>query len=175
MIRSAVLAIMVTLFSASATGKSLVVYFSHDDAVGEVASYISGRTSSVAFRIEPKDAYPTDAMLLEKRQAMEVGEDLRPELAADRSDAADFDALILVVPLWRDTVPQAVATFLSSHDFSGRRIAPVVVSRDASRGQTVERVEELCPNVDVTDCLPLVVSDGWKIQVDAWLSQVDAL
>lgn len=129
----ALLAFATLCFSASA--KSLVVYFSvpestktsgltrneenslvvvNGKALGNVqyvAFLIAEETGADIFRLEPKDAYPTDHTELLNRAAREQRQNARPEIRGKIADFENYDTVFVGYPIWNADLPPVLYSF----------------------------------------------------------------
>ena len=162
----ALLGFAVMCFSASA--KSLVVYFSvpestktsgltrneenslvvvNGKALGNVqyvASLIAEETGADIFRLEPKDAYPTDHTALLNRTAREQRSNARPEIRGKISDFESYGTVFVGYPIWNADLPPVLYSFFDAYDLDGKKIVPFTVhggSGLAGTSRTIARLE----------------------------------
>jgi len=56
---------------------------------------------------------------------------------------AQYDVVFVGFPIWWGREPSVVDTFLTSYDFSGKRIVPFCTSGGSGIGKTAERIQGL--------------------------------
>ena len=56
---------------------------------------------------------------------------------------AQYDVVFVGFPIWWGREPSVVDTFLTSYDFSGKRIVPFCTSGGSGIGKTAERIQQL--------------------------------
>lgn len=134
----------------NANAKSLVVYFSvpetdnpnnmtrdEDNSTivvdGKVlgnteylATLISEKTKSDLFRLEPKNAYPTNHQELLQRAQDEMENDERPELK-ENIDLTNYEVIYIGYPIWNADLPPVIHTFLENNDFQIKQLFHFVV------------------------------------------------
>lgn len=106
------------------SGKSIVVYFSGAEDIQVLAEYIGEETSAVVFSVLTEDFSHIDSM-------------------------DDYDVIYLGYPIWWDTLPMPVASFLEEYDFAGKTIIPFASHEDSGLGLGVSMIKELCPDAEV--------------------------
>lgn len=73
----------------------------------------------------------------------------RPRNAAThlRKPSADgYDEIFVGYPLWWDTAPREVRTWLESHDFTGKTITTFATSSSSTRGALGEQLHDSAPD-----------------------------
>ena len=121
------------------TGKKvLVVYFSRTGEQYSVGNITEGNTAIIAkmiaeqtkadlFEVKLKnDTYPTAYKALTEVALSEKKANARPEFADDVENFADYDVVFIGSPNWWSDMPMALYTFIESHDWSGKTVAPFV-------------------------------------------------
>lgn len=121
------------------TGKKvLVVYFSRTGEQYSVGNITEGNTAIIAkmiaeqtkadlFEVKLKnDTYPVAYKALTEVALSEKKANARPEIADDVENFADYDVVFIGTPNWWADMPMALYTFIESHDWSGKTVAPFV-------------------------------------------------
>ena len=121
------------------TGKKvLVVYFSRTGEQYSVGNITEGNTAIIAkmiaeqtkadlFEVKLKnDTYPTAYKALTEVALAEKKANARPEIADDVENFTDYDVVFIGTPNWWADMPMALYTFIESHDWSGKTVAPFV-------------------------------------------------
>ena len=121
------------------TGKKvLVVYFSRTGEQYSVGNITEGNTAIIAkmiaeqtkadlFEVKLKnDTYPTAYKALTEVALSEKKANARPEIADDVENFADYDVVFIGTPNWWADMPMALYTFIESHDWRGKTVAPFV-------------------------------------------------
>lgn len=118
--------------------KILVVYFSKTGEQYSVGNITEGNTAIIAkmiaeqtkadlFEVKLKnDTYPVAYKALTEVALSEKKANARPEIADDVENFADYDVVFIGTPNWWADMPMALYTFIESHDWSGKTVAPFV-------------------------------------------------
>ncbi len=142
--------------------KILVAYFSHKGQnysngrivelkqgnTAVVADMIAGFTKADQFEIRSTKEYPSEYKACTEEALAELKANLRPELVKD-IDLSTYDVIFLGYPNWWGTMPMPVWTFLTGHDFSGKRIFPFCTHEGSGLGKSETDLSELAAGAEV--------------------------
>ena len=138
----------------SATGKTLVVYFSATGNTESAANYIAQATGGDLFELEPAEPY-TDEDLNYNNDDSRVSrehedESLRDvELVADTVENwDDYDTVFIGYPIWWGIAAWPVDSFVEANDFTGKTVIPFATSGSSDLGQSGELLAELAGTGD---------------------------
>lgn len=138
----------------SATGKTLVVYFSATGNTESAANYIAQATDGDLFELEPAEPY-TDEDLSYNNDDSRVSrehedESLRDvELVADTVENWDeYDTVFIGYPIWWGIAAWPVDSFVKANDFTGKTVIPFATSASSDLGQSGELLAELAGTGD---------------------------
>lgn len=157
------------------TGKKMVVvYFSHSGNTRQIANQIKDATGADLFEIQPQKAYPSDYKACVDQAKKEINAGFKPVLKTDLKEIAQYDVIFVGSPCWWSTIAPPVATFLSSHDLSGKTIVPFITHEGSRMGRTATDIKKLCPQSTVLDGLPI---NGKAVKtaqndVQTWLRRI---
>lgn len=132
--------------------KVLVAYFSCTGTTKAKAQAIADKLGCDIMAITPAEAY-TEADLdwrdEASRSTIEMkDETARPALAASDTAVADYDVVLLGFPIWWDTCPRAVNSFLESQDFKGKTVIPFATSGGSTIDNSVKNLKAQYPDID---------------------------
>lgn len=139
-----------------------------------VASLISEKTNSNLFRLEPKDAYPTNHQQLLARARAEMQNDARPELK-EEINISDYDTIFIGYPIWNADLPPVINTFLENGDFSGKTIVPFCTHGGSGLSGTLQAIKNKLNGANViTNGFNIYRSDMEEApnRVDIWLKEL---
>lgn len=125
------------------------------------------------FVITPTETYPEDAKEFEIATKAEKELKTRPELTAKHSGMKYVKDILLISPNWYDSVPAAVFSFLDGYDFTGKRVVPVITTKQPAEIVRKE-IRDFLPNtwvlpgVDVLDS----ESDNAEKQIEEAVAQL---
>lgn len=128
-----------------------IVYFSHNDGIKEAAEAIAEHTGYKLIEITPENPYPDDEALLEQRRKTEFEEGQRPVLVYGDESVSDCDIVILGFPVWENTMPMAVWTFIEDHDMYGKAVIPFCAPGENGFGTALYDLTALCRLDVLTD------------------------
>ncbi len=128
-------------------GKKLVAYFSVSGVTAKVAREIAEVENADCFEIRPEAPYTRadlDYTSRQSRSSLEMSDlNCRPAVSGCVENMAEYDVIFVGFPIWWSREPSVVDTFLTSYDFSGKRIVPFCTSGGSGIGKTCERIQEL--------------------------------
>ena len=120
--------------------KTLVAVFSASGITKRVGEEIARLADADFYEILPKEIYTSadlDWMNKKSRSSVEMNDpSARPEIADSGLDMAAYDTVIVGFPIWWGVAPRIIETFLESHDFSGKKIAPFCTSGGSGVGRS---------------------------------------
>ena len=139
-----------------------------------VANLISEKTNSDLFRLEPKDAYPTDHQQLLARARKEMQNNERPALKKE-IDISTYDTIFIGYPIWNADLPPIINTFLENNDFSGKTVVPFCTHGGSGLSGTPQTIKTVLKEAKV-------ITNGFEIyrlnmeeasnEVDTWLKEL---
>lgn len=106
--------------------KVYIVYFTHEtDSMEDVAEYIAGKTEAKLHKVETVAEYPAEERELVKVAQQEYNDNIRPALKNAPTDMIDYDIVFLCFPIWNNTMPMALWTFLEDYDMRDKAVVPI--------------------------------------------------
>ena len=159
----------------SATGESVVIYFSATGNTERVAGYIQEITGSDIIEIIPADEY-TNADLNysddDCRANQEQNDDsARPEIA-NEIDVDSYDTIYLGFPIWWGDVPKIILTFLDTYDLSGKTLIPFCTSGGSGISTSMNTLRNYNQNINWIDGEQFS-SGAAKSAVESWINSLD--
>lgn len=164
--------------SAAKTKKALVVYYSWGGNTRGVAKEIQRQTSFDTVELALVTPYSTNYNTVlneaQRDQRSQARPRLRNDIAADKW--AEYDTILIGYPNWWASIPMPIATFLESHDFSGKRILPFCSHGGGRFGQSLTAIAKLAPRAHIAEGLSVHYSGGASLpkDVEAWLRKTGA-
>ena len=183
--------------SGTATGKTLVVYFSHqvpyevDGVTGAsyapvdtgyassteyFATYIQKQTGADLFRITFVEGhYPATYEPLAEAAKQEHDNHVLPKLMSHIDNMDDYSTIIIGYPIWWYDMPMPVYSFFEEYDLSRKRIAVFTTHLGSGLSGTIPMVKRLEPEADVVEegfsCNGNQVT-GKEEEVNGWLKKM---
>ena len=129
--------------------KILVAYFSASGVTAKAAANLAKAVMADLYEIKPAVPY-TSADLnwndKKSRSSVEMSDKShRPELADHAAPISEHDTILLGFPIWWDTAPTIIQTFLESYDFAGKTIILFATSGGSGLGRTASELSHSCP------------------------------
>ena len=106
--------------------RTLVAYFSRSGNTRVVAGLIHRARSTDLFEIRPARPYPEDYPETVAQARKETDSGYEPPLAAKVTAMADYDTVFLGFPIWGETAPPVIRSFLTAHDLAGKTLIPFI-------------------------------------------------
>jgi flavodoxin len=127
--RTVMTALAAVSVAGRASGKKsnmLVAYFSRSGNTRVVAGLIQRALAVDLFEIRPAASYPDDYLETVAKATRERDSGFEPPLAAKVSNIAQYDTVYLGFPIWGETAPPIIRSFLKAHDLSGKTLIPFI-------------------------------------------------
>lgn len=155
----------------------LVAYFSRSGNTRVVAGLIHRALQTDLFEIRPAAAYPEDYLetVEQARQERDRGDE--PALAAKVATIAEYDTLYLGFPIWGETTPPIIRSFLKAHDLSGKTVIPFVTHGGYGLGNSESVLASHAPNARLRPGFSMQADQERQTmnRVTSWLTGIDAL
>jgi flavodoxin len=164
-------------FSALAqdwTGKRiLVAYLSRSGNTRVVAKSISLALRADLFEIRTAEPYPEDYFEMVAQAERERQSGFEPPLAQLVADIASYDTVFLGSPIWGQTAPSVLRSFLSLHDLSGKTLIPFITHGGYGLGSSLEVIRAHAPNTNLVEGLTMEADQERRTveTVTAWLGR----
>lgn len=154
--KSTILLVLIFMSIAmQAQSKILIVYYSWSGNTRNMAEQIKRYTNADILEIVPTVAYPTDYNACVDQAKKEINSKFMPPLKVIQTKVESYDTIIIGSPNWWGTIAPPVATFLSSCNFSGKKILPFITHGGSRMGRSVEDIKRLCPTATILNGLPV--------------------
>lgn len=141
----------------------------------KLARWIQDVTGGDLFSITVKYKYSCYWDECLDRAAEEKARRKRPELENRVPDIDDYDVIFLGFPTWWYTIPMSIATFVETHDLSGKTVIPFVSHGTSGIAGTVRDLKRLLPRTASVERHIGVYrseTDGAKRDVESWLREL---
>jgi flavodoxin len=159
----------------SAGARVLVAYFTRTGNTRVIAGQIRRALRADLFEIESGDPYPEDYQETVAQAVRERDSGYRPRLKAGVPDIGSYQVVFLGFPVWGETAPPVIRSFLSQHDLSGKTLVPFITHGGYGQGRSMKVVREHAPRASVLN--PFVMEADQErrtlTQVSRWLGGVD--
>ena len=120
-----------------------------------MAAVIAELTGGDLFELRTVTPYPEDYASMLRVAQEEIDIDARPELAAHVENMADYDVVFIGYPIWHGRMPQAIYTFMESHDLTGKTVIPFNTHEGSGQSGTQRVIEAALPGSSVLQGLAI--------------------
>lgn len=138
--------------------KVLVAYFSRSGNTKVVAGLLQRAQQADLFEIRPANAYPEDYLQTVEQGRQERDTGFEPTLAVHVPDMANYEVVFLGFPIWGETAPPAIRSFLSTHDLAGKVVVPFITHGGYGPGSSYQVLARHAPKA--------VLYKGFEMQAD---------
>jgi len=136
----------------------LVAYFTRSGNTRVVAGLIHRALDAELFEIRPATPYPDDYLQTVEQASQEKKRGFEPPLAATVPDIAKYERVFLGFPIWGETVPAVIRSFLTAHDLSGKTLVPFITHGGFGLGDSHEVLRQQAPRARL--------QQGFSMQAD---------
>ncbi|MPM00981.1 hypothetical protein SDC9_47218 [bioreactor metagenome] len=154
--------------------KSLIAYFTHSGNTRKIAGCIHNEMGGAIFDIEPETPYPNsyNAVVAQAKKEIQAGH--KPALKANTDDIDPYDIIFIGSPNWWHTMAPPVATFLSSHDWSGKTVVPFCTHGGGGQENVLRDIARLCPQAAILGGFEVYGggSGDTQAKISAWLRRI---
>lgn len=123
------------------------------------ANFIRQATGGELYRIETAQMYTEDFDELREVNHEEARKGYLPELKESDLDLSGYDRVFVGYPVWASNTPQAVVSFLTQYDLSGKTVIPFCTHDGYGAGSSYRTVTEACPGANVLDGIAIEAGD----------------
>jgi flavodoxin len=109
-----------------APSKILVAYFTRSGNTRVIAGTLSRDLDADLFEIRTARPYPDDYEETVEQARKERDSGVEPPLLDKVRNIRDYDTVYLGFPIWGETAPSAIRSFLRTHDLSGKTLRPFI-------------------------------------------------
>lgn len=106
--------------------KTLVAYVTRSGNTRVIAETLHRELGADLFEIRPAQPYPEDYEAHVAQATRERDSGFEPPLAAKVDNIADYEEVFLGFPIWGETTPPTIRSFLKTHDVRGKTIRPFI-------------------------------------------------
>ena len=133
----------------------LIAYFSATGNTKAVAQQLTELTGGTMHEIKPEQPY-TDADLdwrnKQSRSSVEMkNKTSRPSITGKLKDMKDYNVVYVGFPIWWNTCPTIVNTFMEAYDFKGKSVIPFATSGGSDIKKACEDLKAAYPEINWKD------------------------
>ena len=106
--------------------KTLIAYLTRSGNTRVIAETLHRALNADLFEIGPARPYPEDYEQHVAQATRERDSGFEPPLAAKVENIAGYDEIFLGFPIWGETAPPPIRSFLTIHDLTGKTLRPFI-------------------------------------------------
>jgi flavodoxin len=154
--------------------RTLVACFSRSGNTRVIAGQLHRDLGADLFEILRAEPYPEDYEQTVEQAQHERDAGITPALKARLPNAAQYDAIFLGFPVWGETAPPIIRSFLAAHDLSGKDIRPFITHGGYGLGNSLSVLRDHAPRARILE--PFVMEADQErrtmTQVREWLADI---
>jgi flavodoxin len=157
----------------AATSRILVAYFSRSGNTRVIAGTLQRELGADLFEIRPERPYPDDYEETVAQATRERDSGFEPPLEAVVTDVAAYDMVFLGLPIWGETAPPVIRSFLRAHDLTGKTLRPFITHGGYGVGSSMAVITVQAPGALIEPPLVMEADQERRTlrQVRDWLAQ----
>jgi flavodoxin len=144
----------------------LVAYFSRSGNTRVIAGQIGRSLGATVFEIETAKADPKDYFQTVDQARRERDSGFKPELKRRVTNLDDYDVVYLGFPIWGETAPPVIRSFLASHKLSGKTLIPFITHGGYGVGDSQKVVAAHAPGAQLRDAALVMQADQERQTVE---------
>lgn len=150
----------------------LIAYFSNSGNTEKMAKEIQIQTDGDIFEISRATDYGD--LYIEAKDEIDSG--ARPEVK-EYIGLESYDIIFIGFPIWWDTTPPVINSFLEHYDLTGKKVIPFCTSSSDEITNSLNSVQQSASNAEILEELRLssnsATDENGEIQISAWLENIN--
>lgn len=161
--------------SGAAASKTLVAYFSRSGNTRVIAGTLERELEADLFEIRPRDTYPADYEATVARATRERDSGFEPPLEAAAVDIGAYRTIFLGFPVWGETTPAVIRSFLRTHDLTGKTLRPFITHGGYGPGSSMVVLAAHVPGARIEPPFVMEADQERRTlgQVRGWLKETE--
>jgi flavodoxin len=154
---------------------ALVAFFTRSGNTRVIAGTIHRALGTDLLEIRPARPYPEDYEATVEQARQERDRGIEPPLAEHIPSIADYDVIYLGFPIWGETAPPVIRSFLKAYDLRGKTIRPFITHGGYGVGNSLTVVASHAPGAAIQQPFVMVADQERRTlaQVRGWLGQIE--
>lgn len=155
------------------SARTLVAYFSRSGNTRVVAGLIQRALGADLHEIRPAKPYPEDYLATVEQARLERDRGFEPMLEANALDVGPYAIVCLGFPIWGETAPPVIRSFLRQHDLSGKTLIPFVTHGGYGLGSSQSVLASHAPSARLQSGFAMQADQERQTmdRVNDWLSR----
>lgn len=158
--------------SRAPASAALVAFFTRSGNTQVIAGTIQRLQQTQLFQVRPRDPYPEDYEETVAQATRERQDGYLPPLASPVPNFPAYDTVYLGFPIWGETTPPVIRSFLRAHDWRGKTLRPFITHGGYGPGNSMEIVRSDAPGAGTIEEPFVMEADQERRtlnQVKGWL------
>ncbi|WP_395398184.1 flavodoxin [Novosphingobium sp. BL-8A] len=154
--------------------KTLIAYVTRSGNTRVIAETLQRALNADLFDIRPARAYPADYEQHVAQATRERDSGLEPPLAGRVENIASYDEIFLGFPIWGETTPATVRSFLTVHDLTGKTLRPFITHGGYGAGNSMSVVENHARGARIQEPFVMEADQERRTlnQINSWLGRI---
>ncbi|RYF97587.1 MAG: flavodoxin [Caulobacteraceae bacterium] len=155
-------------------GRTLVAYFTRSGNTRVIAKQLQRDLKADLFEIVPAQPYPEDYEQTVAQATRERDAGFEPPLKTKVANTAAYDSIYLGFPIWGETAPPIIRSFLRGHDLSGKTLRPFITHGGYGPGASMSVLRSHAPKAQIAEPFVLEADQERRTmnQVRGWLAAI---
>jgi flavodoxin len=160
--------------TAKSGPKTLVAYFSRSGNTRVIAGTVHRALGTDIFEILPAVPYPDDYEETVEKARLERDRGEEPALVATAPGFANYDTVFLGFPIWGETAPPIIRSFLRAHDLRGKTVRPFITHGGYGLGNSVAVLADHAPGAQIKTPFSMEADQERRTlnEVKGWLGTI---
>ncbi len=153
--------------------RRLAAYFTRSGNTRVIAGTISRALGTDLFEIRPLRPYPEDYEQTVAQAREERDRGVEPALASQAPAFSSYETIFLGFPIWGETAPPVIRSFLRAHDLSGKVLRPFITHGGFGVGNSASVLNSHAPGARIEPAFVMEADQERRTlnQVSAWLER----
>jgi flavodoxin len=154
--------------------KILIAYYSFSGHTENVANQIKELVGGDFFKIELVNKYPASYREVLKISKQEIDNNQKPSIKELVKNMEQYDIVFVGTPNWYSTMAPPVATFLSKHNLSEKKIIPFVTHGGGGEARCIVDIKKMCSQATVLEGIAISGSKAETAskEIKVWLKEL---
>ncbi|MES2987941.1 MAG: flavodoxin [Pseudomonadota bacterium] len=155
--------------------KVLVAYFTRSGNTKVIAGTTQRALGADLFEIHPATGYPEDYEATVAQATRERDRGVEPALARLVANLAQYEAIFLGFPIWGETAPPVIRSFLKLHDLRGKTLRPFITHGGYGVGGSLAVLASHAPGARIEPPFVMEADQERRTlnQVKGWLARIE--
>lgn len=160
--------------AAQPTGKVLVAYFTRSGNTRVIAGTVQRALRADLFEIRPAQPYPADYEENVQQARQERDRGFEPPMAEPVPGFASYETVFLGFPIWGETTPPIIRSFLRTHDTTSKILRPFITHGGYGIGSSLAVLADHAPGARIEKPFTLEADQERRTlnEVNGWLSKI---